>query len=87
MMSATGADPKARVAAITGEFVPAASAYIAVADTFINYENDKATVAGKQATVEAGAAHTTLSGARRGMPPSWMLFRMADHAQRHEARA
>jgi methyl-accepting chemotaxis protein len=59
-MLATGADPKARVAAITGEFVPAASAYIAVADTFINYENDKATVAGKQATVEAGAAHTTL---------------------------
>ncbi len=61
-MLAAGADAHARQAIIGKEFVPAAAAYIAVADTFINYETAKATVASKKANEESATSKATLLG-------------------------
>ena len=59
-MLSAGADARARQAVIKAEFVPATTAYIAVADTLINYENAKAAAESKKANEESASARTTL---------------------------
>jgi methyl-accepting chemotaxis protein len=57
---ASGADVRARQDVIKTEFVPATTAYIAIADTLINYENVKAAAAAKKSNEESAVAQSTL---------------------------
>ncbi len=56
----SGADIRARQAFVKSDFVPLTTAYIAVTDTLISYESDKAAAAAKKSAAESASAHTTL---------------------------
>jgi methyl-accepting chemotaxis protein len=59
-MLVAGADPRARQSVLTAEFVPAAAAYVAVTDTLISYETEKAAAAAVKTNAESAAGRKQL---------------------------
>jgi methyl-accepting chemotaxis protein len=79
-MLLNGADLRTRQAVLQNELVPAAAAYIAVADTLINYENAKTVAAGKAANADSASAFALIlalgiASLVLGIVSAWLITR------------